>query len=335
MNVDVKRKIGQAAWVVGVLLAVVWGGLRSVSYEARGVGFAPPVNVASLEGGRLATLDVQLHDDVMVDTVVARLDTTPLEEEKLIISAQLLAVQSSQATDAASEARRFAEGLEEHQLDLARLEAVINEDAALQLSLREQAGILARLEQDGATSALEMRLMQRELDVVTARLDASRHAVAVARNAVGAARTRSDGLSGENEWSVVAAARALDQVEARISRMDLSAGIEGQVTAIYRSPGEVVAAGEVVMEIRQRGTSEVVAWLPYAAASGLVSGSRAHVVRVSGEILAGNLLSVGSGPQQLPVQLWNNPAYPEWGLPVRIKLTGGEVGAAEPVTVRL
>ena len=89
------------------------------------------------------------------------------------------------------------------------------------------------------------------------------------------------------------------------------------------------------MEIRQRGTSEVVAWLPYAAANGLIAGSRAHVVRVSGEILKGNLLSVGSGPQQMPAQLWNNPAYPEWGLPVRIKLTGGEVGASEPVTVRL
>ena len=117
--------------------------------------------------------------------------------------------------------------------------------------------------------------------------------------------------------------------------MDLSAGIDGQVTAIHRSPGEVLRAGETVMEITRSGTSEVVAWIPATATPGLLAGQSAHVVRSTGQVLPAELVSVGGGPQPIPRQLWYNPAAPEWGIPVRLQVSGGQIGASEPVTVRL
>ena len=95
-----RRRIGMAIWVLGAVVALIWGTLRSVSYEARGMGFSPPVRVASLESGRLMALDVNLHDAVDSDTVVARMDPGPLAEEREVKSAEVLAMQEAQAAAA-------------------------------------------------------------------------------------------------------------------------------------------------------------------------------------------------------------------------------------------
>lgn len=335
MNVVVRRRVGVALWCGGALVAMMWSGLRTARYEAPGMGFAPPVEVAPLEAGRLAALDVKLHDVVTADQILARIDPTPIEEELAVATATLLAVQAEQASAAANEARKFAEGVEGTLLDTARMRAAMEEDRALAASLREQLAIEQGLAGSGASSGQQVRQIQRDLDVVEARLAATRSAYALAAGAQDAARERSDELPLANEWSVVAAARMVEQIEGRRDRLDLQAGIEGQVTAIYRTAGSVVAEGEWVLQVTRTGTNEVVAWLPTAAADRALSGASAHVVRASGEVLRGQVASVGSGPQPMPQQLWMNPAYPQWGLPVRIQLANGEVGAQEPVTVRI
>lgn len=335
MNLATRRKIGGALWGVGVVVAVVWSGLRNAQYEAPGIGFAPPVEVSPLELGRLQTLDVQLHDTVGPTDVVARIDPSIVAEEREVLSAALLAVQEEQASAAANEARRFAEGVEGTLVDTARLQARIGEDRALIASLEEQLQIEKGLQDNGASSNQQVRAIERQLEVARSRLAANQSAYGVAAGAASAARARTDGVPAANEWHVVAATRQLEQVEGRLERLNLQAGIEGQVTAIYRAPGDVVQAGDPVLQVTRHGTNEVLAWLPTAATRKALSGGRAHVVRSSGEVLRGELVSVGSGPQQMPPQLWNNPASPEWGLPVRIQLSGSEIGAQEAVTVRI
>ena len=335
MNLVTRRRVGNAIWGAGVVVALIWGGMRNVRYEARGIGFAAPVLVSSLETGRLQALDVELHDTVNASQVLARIDPGLLEAERDVISAELLAVQAEQAADAANNARRFAEGVEGSMVDSAKLRAALEEDRALAASLNERIGIERGLASTGASSTQQVRQLERELEVVQARMAASQSAWAAASKASSNAQERSDGLPVTNEWNVVAAARTLDLVEKRIARLQLSAGIEGQVTAIFRNPGEVVASGEPVLQVTQTGTDEVLAWLPSAAAGSVLGGRKAHVVRSTGEVLAGQLISVGSGPQQIPAMLWTNPASPEWGLPVRIHLSGAQVGAQEAVTVRI
>ena len=330
-----RRRIGMALWVLGAVVALIWGTLRSVSYEARGMGFSPPVRVASLESGRLMALDVNLHDAVDSDTVVARMDPGPLAEEREVKSAEVLAMQEAQAAAAMNEARRFSEGVESLLLDQARMRSQYLGDLALAESLREQLDIEWGLRTEGASSNQQVRGIERQLEVVEARIVAGKQALAVADAAASEARSRKQTRPSSNEWQVVAAARALEAIENRIERMDLSAGIDGQVTAIHRSPGEVLRAGETVMEITRSGTSEVVAWIPTTATPGLLAGQSAHVVRSTGQVLPAELVSVGGGPQPIPRQLWYNPAAPEWGIPVRLQVSGGQIGASEPVTVRL
>src|SRR5687768_12855865 len=104
MNLVWRRRIGGLTWGVGLMFALVGGLARGGSVEARGVGWAPPVHVSSLEVGQIAGMEVQLHDAVAAGQVVARLDPGPLADEREVLSAQLLASQEDQANGALTEA---------------------------------------------------------------------------------------------------------------------------------------------------------------------------------------------------------------------------------------
>ncbi len=335
MNLVMRKRIGVAVWCVGALIAVTAGSMRSSSFEASGMGFAPPVSISSLESGRLLALDVKLHDAVSAADVVARFDPATLDAEREVVSAELLAMQEEQTLAAAHGARRFAEGIEDGLLDRARLASDVRADQALILSLSEQLAVEQGLREKGASSNEQVRKIERKLEVAQARLDGNALALGQARQSNGSARQRGADAPLANPWLVVAATRRLEQVEARIADLELAASIDGQVTAILHQPGEVVQPGQPILEITQTSTDEVLAWLPSAATSEFLAGATAKVVRPSGQILDGELVSVGSGPQPMPAQLWHNPSYPEWGVPVRIQLTDGRVGPQEPVRIRL
>ncbi|MEZ4235642.1 MAG: HlyD family efflux transporter periplasmic adaptor subunit [Myxococcota bacterium] len=334
MDLKTRRKLGAATWGVGLVVALVWGALDGTGAEGVGYGFAPTVEVAALETGRISEVVVQLHQAVDSDAVVVKMDPAPLLEERDVASADLLAVQEDEQRQALTDARRFAEGMESTLVDRARISSDLQEDRALLTTLQERLSLEQDLASTGASSDQAVAEWERQIRVVQARLDANQHAVAVASQAANGARTRSEAVPAGNEWSVVAATRRLDQVEGRIQRLDLRAGIEGQVTWIHRSAGEVVPAGEPIVQIRPTATREVVAFLAPSEANGLAAGDRASVRRSTGEVVGGELVSVGAGPQPLPEPLWRSPGWPEYGIPVRLKLDDA-VGPDEPVTVRL
>jgi len=320
-----RRQIGVVVWVMLLLVAVVWSSLRSTSLEATGMGFAPPLEVSALETGRLVSVEVALHDQVSVDDVLARLDASPLEEQREVLAAQMRAVEQTVATDVASDTRRAVST----QMKRAQIQSAIREDQALIMALQQDKKIAEDLATSGAGSANAVRDINNQIAIAEARLAGNRLASA------GGVEVAALDAPEENDWHVVAAARALDMMDNRIDRMDLAAAIDGQVTRIYHEPGEIVFGGDPVIQITRTSTSEVLAFVPTPNAIGLEAGVSAWVVRSTGQVVPAALISVGSGPQPLPEQLWHNPAYPEWGVPVRIQLAKGEIGPGEQVVVRI
>lgn len=303
--------------------------------QARGVGWAPPVHVAALETGQLEALTVELHDEVHAGQVVASLDKAPLDEERQVVSAQLLAAQEDQANTALTEARRFAQGREASMLDRATIATQLLEDEALLEALAEQLSIEEDLLTTGATSTQAVLDLQRQMRVIDARISAGREALYVASQAAEAATERSAAAPGANQWEVVAVARQLEALDARIRRLDLTTMIDGQVTALYVMPGEIVQAGQPVVQVRRVATDEVVAWVPASASANVEPGGAARVVRANGEVLGASLLSVGRGLQPLPTSLLYDPQRVEFGVPVRVKLQDGEIAPDEPVMLQL
>ena len=337
MDIRVRRMIGGGLWGVGFVVAVIWGSLAESGAEGRGYGFAPSVKVAALETGRVGELAVELHQVVEPGEVLVRMDPQPLSEEREVATARLLAAQESAAASAANDVRRFAEGVEGVMVDQARIATQVQEDRAQLANLQERLSIELDLAASGASSDQAVEEWRRRIRVVQARIQAGRAALSVVNDAADAARDRTEQLpvsAPTESWEVVVAARELEQLEGRIDRLDLTVAHSGQVTRVYRHEGEVVPAGEPVLEVRSLATQDVVAFLQPAEAGGLEQGQVATVRRATGQVLSGTLVSVGSGPQQLPAHLWHNPQAPEYLVPVRIRLDG-EVGPDEPVTVRL
>ncbi len=334
MDLARRRRLGGGIWVVGLIVALVWGSLGRRGVEARGLGFAPAIDVASLEPARVMRFEVSLHDAVGAEDVVVRMDSAPLSDQREVVAASLLAVQASQVTDVANDARRFAEGVQDVLVDRARFASQVQEDLALVETLEERLSIELDLSHTGASSSQAVAEWQRQIRVVQARIVANRRALSVVNSAADSAIERDAAAPQANQWEVVAATRQLEAIDARIERMDLRAGVDGQVTWIYRNEGEVVAAGEPIMQVRRTGTREVVAFVLAAEVPKLQAGDSASVRRATGQVLEGQLLSVGAGPQPLPESLWHNPAYPEYGVPVRLHLDG-EVSPDEAVIVRL
>ena len=329
-----RRNVGAAAWAVGLVVALVWGALDGTGAEGVGYGFAPPVEIAALETARVLEVSVALHQAVTDDDIVVRMDPTALREEREIASADLLAVQGEAERQAMTDSRRFAEGRESSEVSRARLNARLQEDRSKLVNLKELLRLEEGLAETGASSVQAVEGWKRQIRVVEARIQANRTAVAAASSAAEGAASRSDALTTTSDWSVVAATRVLEHVEGRLERLSLRAEIDGQVSWIYRQPGEVVRAGDPIVQIRQVGTREVVAFLSPAEATGLEVGERASIRRTSGQVVRGELLSVGAGPQPLPEALWRSPGWPEHGVPIRVRLES-EIGPDEPVTVRL
>lgn len=335
MTLGIRRRLSGVVWVLGLVTALVWSGGRGGSAQVRGIGWAPPVHLSPLEPGRVEVLEVDLHDLVQAGQVVVRIDESPLLEEREVVSAQLLAAQESQVAMALNEARRFAQGRESTLLDQATISTRLVEDGALLESLREQLAIEEDLLSHRATATQMVLDLQRQIRVVEARITAYREALLVATKAATAAAERSASAPQPNQWEVVAVARQLEAIDARIERTRLQSTIDGQVTAIYATPGEVIQPSQPVVQIRRISTDEVVAWAPASAAARLQPGRPARVVRSDGEVHEARIKSVGRGVQPLPVSLLVDPQRVEFGVPVRLELDQSALAPDEPVAVRL
>lgn len=337
MGLVTRRRFSVAVWVIGVLVAVVWGTTRQAGVQVQGIAQARTVHVAALETGRLAELPVALHDPVDAGTVVARLEARSVEEERRIAAAELLALQEELASDAVDRSRRFADSREEAALDAAEARVALAEDQASLGTLKEQLRIERALLADGATSESSVQAIEWQIGVVQARIAAERSTLEAARNLAAGTADRLDAATTPADgWRVTAAARRLEALEGRLARLELRSTLSGTVSWVHHQPGDVVRQGDPILDVSEAGTREVVGYLPAALADRAVVGSKARVVRASGQALQAEVRSVGATLRPVPTLIQRNPAVPEWGVPVRVELMSEAVlRPDEPVTVRL
>lgn len=335
LDLNQRRRLSVVLWLAGLTFVLVWVHQRTGSGHGRAVAFAPPVQVASTEGGRLLSLDVELHQAVQNGEVVARLDSAPLVEAQKVLAAELLSFQEAELAEAKGSARLFARDEEAAGLEVARLTTAVMEGQAQDEGLRERLVVDERLAAVGLLPEQSAADTRRELAVVTARLEADREALELALRAAGGAGARRAGEPIENRWQVVAAQRRVDEVAAQVERTVVRSEIAGQISWIHSREGEVVLPGQPILEVTRTSTREVHAYLDATGDEDLRVGAPARVRRLSGEVLAGQVASVGGDRRQLPEQLWHIPAAPEWGYLVRILVSDGELSPGEPLEVRL
>ena len=176
---------------------------------------------------------------------------------------------------------------------------------------------------------------RREIKVVQSRLEADQERLDLARRSARRASRRAETAPRPNAWQIEAARRELTEIEERIERLSLRAPILGQVTEIYRGPGEWLQAGEPVLRISPVAATEVHAWLDSRAAPRQRSGVAAQIRNGIGRRLTGRVTSIGVERLEMPRVLWARSDAPEWGYLVRIEVVDGLLAPGERVQVGL
>ncbi len=335
MDIRTRNRLSMTAWGVGAFVAVFWSFYDRTTVQAHGMGYAPRVIISSEDGGRLARIDVTLHAHVRAGDVVARLDSQAVSAEREIMSAELLAAQEGEAIRVATAANALARDLEGGLLERARIASALQEDRAARVGIAQRILVERDLAGRGASSQEQVALLEQALAVLDAGIVTRERALELSSEVADAARGQHGSTALSNPWAVVAAARRLEAADQQMARLDLLAQMDGQVTWIWRSPGEFVAPGDPILEIAPPETSEVVAWVDPGEASRLQIGEGAVVVRADGAELSGTLESLGGSLREMPGTLWSNPQWPQYGVPIRIRLSEGVVAPDEPLVVRL
>jgi multidrug resistance efflux pump len=302
-----RRRLGALLWGAGVVAAIAWTQVQtSHTHAVPGLGHAPTQLIASTVDGRIAAVDVELHDLVEPGARVLQMAPELVAHEREVAAAEFLAL-----TGVDEEA---AEERIERSRDQARAQQLRAEAAALDARITS----LRRLLGQGAAS-------QREIDDATAKRDELRLQIA---------RAQPDDTPIETTaWSVVAALRRLDEVEARLASLTVHASVGGQVAAIHRQAGDVVRRGDPVVTVEVPDASEVIAWVPSTTSPS--PGADAVVERSDGSRLPARVLSVSAGTAVLPEQIWTIPGRPQYGRSVRVQLVDATVRPREPVRVFL
>jgi len=108
--------------------------------------------------------------------------------------------------------------------------------------------------------------------------------------------------------------------------------------SILRRPGEVVLAGESILAIAEARPSEIIAYATEEQIDQVQEGMKVELINKTVNkvtIVESQVVRVGPTMERKPERLWQNPAFPEWGLPILIKIPSGmELVSGELVGIR-
>jgi len=284
----------------------------------------------------------------------------------------LEAEKADREIDLAVEMRRFLVDADQTRLQTLVLKAQIASDRVLLADLAAEVDITEVLLKEGAVAPYELQkaktqhdslakkvqeneilLTQAETDLVQARqrLDdfAQRQlvhpsvdsALEVIRKETRVQEELVHGLVGQLE---VLKARRVTELKAPFAGVVIS--IQGRANqAILRRPGEdvirqageVVRAGDSVLAVAELTPTEIVAYVSETQLGAIQEKAPVEIIksRPPEQKARCQVNYIGPAMELMPEQLWFNPAVPQWGRPIIIRIPEGlELVAGELVGIR-
>ena len=227
---------------------------------------AVEINIATKIPGRVKAILVNEGDVVQPGEVLVRMDTATLDAQLREAKAALV-----QARVAVDTAKNFQI---QRQAEQKATAAVIAQRAAdLTLATKRLKRALA-LKESGAISDQAIDDSRAAFDSTTAALRASKAQLAAADAAVSFATSS----VASAQSGVEAAMATLERIQADIDDSTLRAPREGRVQYRVAQPGEVLAAGGVVLTMIDLGDVYMSFFLPTAAAGRVALGSEVRVI---------------------------------------------------------
>lgn len=247
--------------LAGMVLAVTLAACDTSAadtFTASGVVEAEAFSITSLVGGRIEDVHVDAGDEVAVGDALVGIDSAALDAQ----------VDEAEAgVDAArAEVERLRAGPRPEELAVAEAQlvrAMAQWDGARRAWTRAQATAAAALgggSAAGAGAAAEARVAAAQAE---ASFRLSEGAVRSAQSAVDALRAGATNAEiGTAEANLRQAEAAFNAADARRRRADVTSPIDGRVLERLVEPGEIAAAGAVLMRLTDPTTTTVTVYVP-------------------------------------------------------------------------
>jgi multidrug resistance efflux pump len=120
--------------------------------------------------------------------------------------------------------------------------------------------------------------------------------------------------------------RRMDEVLLQIEALDVNQAVElkapfdGLVSQILCGTSEAVLAGDPILTLTEAGPTEIVAYANEEQVNNIHEGMEVELIKSSepARIIHSRITYIGPVVEQLPVRLWRNPNFPQWGRPFLI-----------------
>ena len=307
------------------------------------------------KGQILAVLDDEL--------LQAELATASAEVQRLM--AELVATQDSLQAEAANQEttwiadrRRFFVDVENARLRILELKTVIETDRIILQDLALEVKIARELIAEEAIAPYELQKAQALYNALATKIVENQRLLAQAEDDLKQAGQRRREFTRRQpvhpsvdsaleliRKAITVQERTVEHILARISELVLESPFDGVVTQIPQRPGQVTArqmlrrsgesvlAGEPILTVTSDSSSEVIAYIGEDQVVGIREGMEVLLIKDSEpQQIAPSLVSyIGPVTEEMPVRLWRNPNFPQWGRPFLVKvpqqmeLTPGEL----------
>jgi multidrug resistance efflux pump len=99
--------------------------------------------------------------------------------------------------------------------------------------------------------------------------------------------------------------------------LELGSPVGGVVSQIWRAPGEAVTAGDPILTITVARPTEVIGYARQGQLGQIRENMEVKISKVSDpmQVATSRVTYVGPAVEQMPTQLWQNPAVPQYGRP--------------------
>jgi len=297
------------------------------------------------QGQTLVVVNTVLDNEQPRGRLQAQLATVLAEIEHL--TAQLVPTQDSlnaEKTDREAnriiDSRRFSVDVENARLDILRFRALIETDRITLKDLELEVKVTEELLKQDAVVPYELQKAQAQHDTLATKISENEQLLAQANTALEQAIKRRDEYfqhepyhpSVEGALDVVRKAirvqeRRMDEVLLQIEALDVNQAVElkapfdGVISQILRGASEAVLAGEPILALTEAGPTEIVAYASEEQVNNIREGMEVELIKSSepARIIRSRITYVGPVVEQMPVRLWRNPNFPQWGRPFLIE----------------
>ena len=311
------------------------------------------------EGQIVAVLDDEL---IKAQIATAMAEIHRLIAELIPTQDQLLAEATQRETDWIAAQRRFSMDVERCRASILELRTIIETDGIMLEELALEVRIVRELAEKDALAPYELQKVKIQYNILAKKIENNQQLLSQYERDLLQAQERRREFALRHpvnpsidealeliHKAIIVQEQLVEELLVQRRQMVLRSPIDGVVVQIrptvdqadtgrpgeadLRRPGEVVLAGEPILTIAESQPSEIIAYTTEEYANQLREGTQVELTRNSWprQIARSEVTYIGPTVEEMPVRLWQNPNFRQWGRPFLVKvppeleLTPGEL----------